>query len=158
MRRVPRRSRQPPYSTSASASADAADARAAAERNRRERELQRQRTGAPVELISNYMKANILPVPASLGVDPFYAKYVDAHGIPVISSDKVPDDAIKAAGLRFADGTTQKFDGLTVKTGTFLGTGSHSGKVIVGAWIKSGSNFSQISGAPSGAGTWHSNG
>ena len=60
--------------------------------------------------------------------------------------------------LRFADGTTQKFDGLTGKTGTFLGTGSHSGKVIVGAWIKSGSNFSQISGAPSGAGTWHSNG
>ena len=74
-----------------------ADARAAAERNRRERELKRQQTGAPVELISSYIKANILPVPASLGVDPFYTKYVDAQGIPVISSDKVPDDALLVA-------------------------------------------------------------
>jgi hypothetical protein len=74
-----------------------AAARAAAEKNRRERELQRQRTGAPVELISSYLRANILPVPASLGVDPFYTKYVDAQGIPVISSDKVPDDALLVA-------------------------------------------------------------
>ena len=68
------------------------------------------------------------------------------------------DKNLSNVNLRFADGTIQKFDGLTGKTGTFLGTGSNSGKVIVGAWIKSGSNFSQISGAPSGAGTWHSNG
>jgi hypothetical protein len=74
-----------------------ADARAAADRNRRERELQRQRTGTPVELISNYVKAQILPIPASLGVNPFYTKYVDAQGIPVISSDKVPDDALLVA-------------------------------------------------------------
>ena len=74
-----------------------AEARAAAERNRRERELQRQRTGAPVELISNYVKAQILPVPAALGVNPFYTKYVDAQGIPVISSDKAPDDALLVA-------------------------------------------------------------
>jgi hypothetical protein len=74
-----------------------ADARAAAERNRSERALQRQKTGAPVELISNYIKAQMLPVPASLGVDPFYTKYVDAQGIPVISSDKVPDDALLVA-------------------------------------------------------------
>jgi hypothetical protein len=74
-----------------------ADARAAAERNRRNRALERQKAGAPVELISNYMKANILPVPASLGVDPFYKKYVDAQGIPVIASDKVPDDALLVA-------------------------------------------------------------
>lgn len=74
-----------------------ADARAAAERNRRARALERQKTGAPVELISNYVKAQILPVPASLGVDPFYTKYVDAQGIPVISSDKVPDDALLVA-------------------------------------------------------------
>jgi hypothetical protein len=60
--------------------------------------------------------------------------------------------------LRFADGTTQKFDGLKGRTGTFQGTGANSGKVVVGAWIKSGNNFSQVSGAPSGAGTWHSNG
>jgi hypothetical protein len=74
-----------------------ADARAAAERNRRERALQREKTGAPVELISNYVRAQMLPVPASLGVDPFYTKYVDAQGIPVISSDKVPDDALLVA-------------------------------------------------------------
>jgi hypothetical protein len=74
-----------------------ADARAAAERNRSARALQRQKTGAPVELISNYVKAQMLPVPASLGVDPFYTKYVDAQGIPVISSDKVPDDALLVA-------------------------------------------------------------
>lgn len=60
--------------------------------------------------------------------------------------------------LLFADGTIQKFDSLRGKTGTFLGTGSNSGKVIVGAWIKSGNNFSQVPGAPSGAGTWHTNG
>jgi hypothetical protein len=74
-----------------------ADARAAAERNRRQREDERQKAGAPVELIPSYIKANILPVPASLGVDPFYTKYVDAQGIPVISSDKVPDDALLVA-------------------------------------------------------------
>jgi hypothetical protein len=74
-----------------------ADARAAAERNRSARALERQKTGAPVELLSNYVKAQMLPVPASLGVDPFYTKYVDAQGIPVISSDKVPDDALLVA-------------------------------------------------------------
>ena len=36
-------------------------------------------------------------MPAALGVDPFYTKYVDAQGIPVISSDKVPDDALLVA-------------------------------------------------------------
>jgi hypothetical protein len=71
-----------------------AEARAAAERNRRERQQQRQLTGTPVELISSYINANILPVPASLGVSPFYTKYADAQGIPVLSSDKVPDDAL----------------------------------------------------------------
>lgn len=32
--------------------------------------------------------------PDSLGLDPFYTKYLDAHGIPVISSDNVPDEAL----------------------------------------------------------------
>ncbi len=32
--------------------------------------------------------------PSSLGLDPFYTKYVDAEGIPVISSEKVPDEAL----------------------------------------------------------------
>ncbi len=32
--------------------------------------------------------------PDSLGLDPFYKKYLDANGIPVISSDNVPDEAL----------------------------------------------------------------
>jgi hypothetical protein len=37
------------------------------------------------------------PVPAALGVDPFYKKYVAAQGIPVISSERVPDAALLVA-------------------------------------------------------------
>jgi hypothetical protein len=74
-----------------------AEARARAEANRKEREAQRVRTGVPVELIADYVKANIGPVPESLGVDSFYKKYTDALGIPVIASDKVPDAALLVA-------------------------------------------------------------
>ena len=74
-----------------------ADARARAEANRREREQQRLKSGQPVELISDYVKANLGPVPASLGVSPFYKKYADALGIPVIASEKVPDAALLVA-------------------------------------------------------------
>jgi hypothetical protein len=74
-----------------------AEARARAETNRKDREAQRVRTGAPVELIADYVKANIGPVPESLGVDPFYKKYTDALGIPVIASDQVPDAALLVA-------------------------------------------------------------
>ena len=73
------------------------EARARAEANRREREQQRLRTGTPVELISDYVKANIGPVPEALGVSLFYKKYTDALGIPVIASDKVPDAALLVA-------------------------------------------------------------
>lgn len=44
--------------------------------------------------------------------------------------------------LEFADGTKQKFDDLDGHTGIFMGTGSHSGKSIVGVWVKSGCNNS----------------
>jgi hypothetical protein len=44
--------------------------------------------------------------------------------------------------LKFSNNSTYKFDGLTGKTGTFAGTGSNSGKRIVTAWVKSGSNAS----------------
>ena len=74
-----------------------AEARARADANRKEREAQRVKAGAPVKLIADYVKANIGPVPDSLGVDPFYKKYMDAIGIPVISSEKVPDDALLVA-------------------------------------------------------------
>ncbi len=74
-----------------------ADARAAVERQRALRAEQSKSTGKPVELIPSYMKAAVLPVPESLGVSPFYRKYVDAMGIAVVSSDKVPDDALLVA-------------------------------------------------------------
>jgi hypothetical protein len=74
-----------------------ADARARAEANRRERQELRLKSGAPVELISDYVKANVGPVPEALGVSPFYKKYTDALGIPVISSEKVPDAALLVA-------------------------------------------------------------
>jgi hypothetical protein len=44
-----------------------AEARARAEANRQQREQLRLKTGAPAELISDYVKANIGPVPESLG-------------------------------------------------------------------------------------------
>ncbi len=75
-----------------------ADARARAERNRAEREKERQKTGQPPELIADYAKATIGPVPQPLGVDrSFYTKYTDAFGIPVLASDKVPDAALLVA-------------------------------------------------------------
>jgi hypothetical protein len=74
-----------------------ADARAAAEQHRAQRAEQLRRTGTPAELVPSYLRANVLPVPDSLGVDPFYKKYVDAMGIPVLGSEKVPDDALLVA-------------------------------------------------------------
>jgi len=44
--------------------------------------------------------------------------------------------------LLFADGTTQRFEGLTGKEQTFSGTDSNEGKMLTGAWIKSGCNKS----------------
>ena len=74
-----------------------AEARRVAERNRAERERQRLSTGTPVELISSYTRAQIGAVPNTLEVSTFYKKYVDAQGIPVISSERVPDDALLVA-------------------------------------------------------------
>ena len=71
-----------------------AEARAAAERNRAERARQEAETGRPVALIHDYVFATVGPVPESLEVDPFYQKYVDAGGIPVLASTKVPDIAL----------------------------------------------------------------
>jgi hypothetical protein len=41
--------------------------------------------------------APLPPPPASLRLDPFYGKYVDADGIPVIASPRAPDDALLVA-------------------------------------------------------------
>jgi hypothetical protein len=49
-------------------------------------------------IVENYNTFTIGPVPGSLGYDAtFYKKYVDAHGIPIISSEKVPDAALLMA-------------------------------------------------------------
>jgi hypothetical protein len=85
----------PPHPPEAQRTED--EARKVAERNRAEREKQRKETGTPVELIPDYVRVQIGPVPESLGVSPFYKKYVDAQGIPVISSERVPDDALLVA-------------------------------------------------------------
>src|SRR5688572_5096376 len=52
----------------------------------------------PKPLVTSYEAFTVGPVPAELGYDPaFYKKYVDAIGIPIISSDKVPDRALLMA-------------------------------------------------------------
>jgi hypothetical protein len=53
-----------------------------------------QRAGA---LVTEYGKAMVGPVPPTIGVDPFYKKHADALGIPVLSSEKVPDAALLMA-------------------------------------------------------------
>lgn len=44
-----------------------------------------------------YFKQMITPPIPSLGLDTFYKKYSDAYGIPIVSSEKVPDDALLIA-------------------------------------------------------------
>lgn len=51
----------------------------------------------PKPMIQDYVSAVIGPPPATLNLDPFYTKYTDALGIPVVSSAKVPDAALLIA-------------------------------------------------------------
>jgi len=51
----------------------------------------------PAPLIASFSAAMISAPPAELALDPFYRKYADAFGIPVVSSEKVPDDALLVA-------------------------------------------------------------
>jgi len=48
-------------------------------------------------LVEDYAKTMITAPPAELGLDPFYKKYADAVGIPVVASEKVPDTALLMA-------------------------------------------------------------
>lgn len=48
-------------------------------------------------LVEHYAAAMVGPLPATLVVDPFYKKHADALGIPILSSDKVPDAALLMA-------------------------------------------------------------
>ena len=55
------------------------------------------RQPAATPLVSGYEAAMVTAPPASLGIDTFYKKYGDAFGIPIVSSEKVPDAAILMA-------------------------------------------------------------
>ena len=48
-------------------------------------------------LLQDYIRFTVTPPPPELGLDPFYKKYVDAQGIPVVSSEKTPDAALLMA-------------------------------------------------------------
>jgi len=48
-------------------------------------------------VVAGYKQVMITAPPASLGLDTFYKKYADAFGIPIVSSEKVPDDAVLIA-------------------------------------------------------------
>lgn len=74
-----------------------ASARARAEANRAERARLEADTGEPQALIWSYAAAAVQTPPPELGVDPFYQKYVDALGIPVVASERVPDEALLVA-------------------------------------------------------------
>jgi hypothetical protein len=60
-----------------------------------ERGRGRGRRGGPRRppLLEDYVKFTVTAPPAHLELDPFYKKYVDAQGIPIVSSEKVPDQA-----------------------------------------------------------------
>jgi len=49
------------------------------------------------KLVESFPQAVIASPPAELKLDTFYKKYTDAFGIPVVSSNKVPDDALLVA-------------------------------------------------------------
>jgi hypothetical protein len=70
------------------------DARADAERNRADRLRLEAETGEPQAVIHDYVSYFVRPVPEEMDVNGFYQKYVDANGIPVLSSSKVPDEAL----------------------------------------------------------------
>jgi hypothetical protein len=48
-------------------------------------------------LLQDYIAFTVTASPAALELDPFYKKYADAHGVPVVSSNKVPDAALLMA-------------------------------------------------------------
>jgi hypothetical protein len=53
---------------------------------------------APADaLVKSFGSKMVVATPKSLGLDPFYTKYSDAYGIPIVSSGKVPDDALLIA-------------------------------------------------------------
>lgn len=53
--------------------------------------------GQQKSLLKDYVSAVVTAPPERVHVDPFYKKYTDAAGIPVLSSEKTPDAALLVA-------------------------------------------------------------
>jgi len=58
------------------------------------------------------------------------------------SVDVVSTMSLSNVVLRFSNGNTQTFNGLSASSGTFQGSSGNSGKLITKLWVKSGSNDS----------------
>ncbi|TCP37321.1 glycoside hydrolase [Sphingomonas sp. BK235] len=54
-------------------------------------------TATPPARVVDYAERTIGPPPADLQLDPFYRRYLDAAGLPIVSSAAVPDAALLAA-------------------------------------------------------------
>lgn len=61
----------------------------------------------------------------------------DCHEITTVSCKDLSNVV-----LEFADGSRQRFEGLSSQRGVFFGTGRHEGATITSVWIKAGANFS----------------
>lgn len=55
------------------------------------------KTAQSNKLVPDYEQIMVTAPPSTLSVDTFYKKYADAFGIPIVSSEKVPDDALLVA-------------------------------------------------------------
>ncbi|WP_240313429.1 glycoside hydrolase [Sphingomonas carotinifaciens] len=64
----------------------------------------------PVHTLPDYAAAMIGKPPAALKLDPFYTRYVDAHGIPIAASRKVPSVALLFARDIVEDMLTERPD------------------------------------------------
>ena len=120
--------------------------------------------GAMGKLGRSYIETNLqnmwtqlgAPVYGNLTVAPKYAtlRGRTASGtIPHIdvvfkraSVDVISTINLSSVKLKFSNGNTQTFSGLTAKVGSFLGSGSNSGKDITNCWVISGTNASLSSG------------
>ena len=64
-------------------------------------------------------EAGVASPPSSLGLDSFYAKYLDAGGVPIVSASEVPDEALYQARSVFVEMLAERPDitGAMAKTG-----------------------------------------
>jgi hypothetical protein len=68
-------------------------------------------------LILLFLQEAVAPPPPSLGLDAFYQKYLDAAGLPVVGSAKVPDAALAEAKAIVVQMTSTRPDVLKAMIG-----------------------------------------